>query len=57
MMLYARFRGGETVEQLAAEFGVAEERVEQRLRAAALYEGRRRTESGLLALRASLAEG
>jgi hypothetical protein len=55
MMLYRRFRGGETVTQLAAEFDIAEDRVEARLRAAALYEERRRMEAGLMALRASVA--
>jgi hypothetical protein len=55
MMLYRRFCGGETVTQLAAEFDIAEDRVESRLRAAALCEERRRMEAGLTALRASLA--
>jgi hypothetical protein len=55
MMLYRRFRGGETVTQLAAEFDIAEERVEARLRAAAFYEERRRMEAGLTALQANLA--
>jgi hypothetical protein len=55
MMLYRRFRGGETVIQLAAEFDIAEDRVEARLRAAAVYEERRRMEAGLAALHASLA--
>ena len=55
MMLYSRFRCGETVTQLAAEFEIAEDRVEARLRAAALYEERRRVEAGLAALRANLA--
>ncbi len=56
-MLYRRFRDGETVTQLAAQFEIAEERVELRLRAAALYEERRRMEAGLAALRANLAQG
>ncbi len=55
MMLYRRFRDGETATQLAAEFDIAEDRVEARLRAAALYEERRRMEAGLTALRASVA--
>jgi len=55
MMLYRRFRGGQTVTQLAAEFDIGEDRVEARLRAAALYEERRRTETGLAALLANLA--
>jgi hypothetical protein len=55
MMLYRRFRGGETVTQLAAELDIPVERVETRLRVAALYEERRRMESGLAALQANLA--
>jgi len=55
MMLYRRFRNGESVMQLAAEFDIAEDRVEARLRAAALYEERRRMQAGLAALNASLA--
>ena len=55
MMLYRRFRGGETAMQLAAEFDIAEDRVESRLRAAALYEERQRMEEGLVALRANVA--
>ncbi len=46
MMLYGRFRSGETVGQLAAAFGIPEERVERRLRAAALYAERRQTDNG-----------
>jgi hypothetical protein len=55
MMLYRRFRGGETVTQLAVQFDIAEDRVEVRLRAAALLEERRKMEAGLAALRANLA--
>ena len=55
MMLYRRFRSGETVTQLADRFDIAEDRVELRLRAAALYEQRRKMEAGLVALRANLA--
>lgn len=55
MMLYRRFRGGETVTQLAAQFDIAEDRVEVRLRAAALCEERRKMDAGLAALRANLA--
>ncbi|HXN49684.1 MAG TPA: hypothetical protein VN893_23735 [Bryobacteraceae bacterium] len=55
MMLYRRFRDGETVMQLAVEFDIAEDRVEARLRAAALYDERRRIEAGLTALRANVA--
>ena len=55
MMLYRRFCSGESVEELAAVFDIPEERVEQRLRAAALCEERRRTQSGLMSLQASLA--
>lgn len=55
MMLYRRFRGGETVTELAAQFEIAEDRVEQRLRVAALYEERRKMDAGLAALRANVA--
>ncbi len=55
MMLYRRFCDGETVTQLAAEFDISEDRVAVRLRVAALYEERRRTEAGLVALQANLA--
>ncbi len=55
MMLYRLFRNGESVMQLAAEFDIAEDRVESRLRAAALYEERQRMEAGLAALRVNLA--
>ncbi|HEY1204784.1 MAG: hypothetical protein ABSH46_13130 [Bryobacteraceae bacterium] len=55
LMLYRRFRSGETVTQLGDRFDIAEDRVELRLRAAALYEERRKMEAGLVALRANLA--
>jgi hypothetical protein len=56
MVLYRRFNDGETIQQLAATFGIPEERVAQRVRAAALSAERLKTQEGLLELRARLAE-
>jgi DNA-directed RNA polymerase specialized sigma24 family protein len=56
MMLYRRFSGGETVEELAAAFGIPQDRVDRRIRAAALYTERQRTEAGLFVLRSKLAD-
>jgi DNA-directed RNA polymerase specialized sigma24 family protein len=44
LMLYRRYLEGETVEQLAAGLGIPEDRIEQRIRVAALY--RERQEAG-----------
>jgi hypothetical protein len=57
MMLYRRFSGGETVEQLAAAFEIPEERVACRLRAAAMHTERQQGRSDLLTLQRNLAEG
>jgi DNA-directed RNA polymerase specialized sigma24 family protein len=51
MLLYRRFSEGESVEQLAARFGIPEERVAVRLRVAEQYAERRRTGENLLVLR------
>ncbi len=50
VMLYRRHRDGETVEDLAAAFGIPEDRVRMRIRAAATHMERERTQSGLAAL-------
>jgi DNA-directed RNA polymerase specialized sigma24 family protein len=50
LVLYRRHRDGETIEELAAAFGIPEDRVEVRIRAAATHIERERTQSGLLAL-------
>lgn len=54
--LHRRHTTGESIEQLAAEFGIAPERVSQRVRVAALYAGRRKTQKGLAALATELAD-
>jgi hypothetical protein len=37
VQIYRRFLSGETVQQLSAELGISTERIEQRLRVAAIY--------------------
>ncbi len=37
IMLHRRYRAGETIRQLAAAFQIPEDRVAQRIRAAAIY--------------------
>ncbi len=54
MMLHRRYRDGETVQQLAARLEIPEDRVVQRIRAAALYATRQETAGGLGALHAEL---
>ncbi len=54
VMLYRRHREGATIEQLAARFGIPEERVKARLEAAAALEERERCRAGLLALQREL---
>jgi hypothetical protein len=51
VMLHRRHRGGETIGQLAAAFDIPEDRVAQRIRAAAIYVERHRVQQDLLALR------
>jgi hypothetical protein len=43
LMLYRRFLDGETVEDLAAGLGIPEERIEQRIRVAALFQQKLQT--------------
>ncbi len=50
LTLYRRFLSGVSVEQLSAEFGISAARVDLRLRAAALYDERRKTVGGLARL-------
>lgn len=50
MILYERHRGGESVRDLAAGLSIPEDRIRQRLRAAAEFEARRNLRSGLAAL-------
>lgn len=50
MMLHRRYRDGETVQQLAVRFGIPEDRVAQRIRAAKLYAARQKTNDGSGAL-------
>ena len=50
VMLYRRHREGETIAELAAAFGIPEDRVEARIRAAATHLEREKTRSGLAAL-------
>lgn len=50
LMLYRRYLEGETVEQLAAGLGIPEDRVEQRIRVAALYQARQEGGSKVTAL-------
>lgn len=54
VMLHRRHSAGDSVQQLAAEFEIPEERVSQRIRVAALYAERRKTQQGLEALGAGL---
>lgn len=56
MVLYRRFHEGETIQQLAATFEIPEERVAQRLRAAALCAEPQKSQDSLLNLRARLTE-
>ncbi len=39
-MIYRRYLDGETVEELAAGLGIPEERIQQRIRVAALFQQR-----------------
>jgi hypothetical protein len=48
--LYRRFLEGETVQQLAAGLSIPEERVAQRIRAAASFYERQKTRGGLIVL-------
>ncbi len=43
VMLYQRYLDGETVEDLAAGLGIPEERIQQRIRVAALFQQRLQT--------------
>ncbi len=54
VMLYRHHRDGATIEQLAARFGIPEERVKTRLEAAAALEERERSRAGVLALQREL---
>ncbi len=47
VMLHRRSRDGESVKQLAAAFGIPEDRVAQRLRVAAVYAERHAVRPGL----------
>lgn len=46
LSLYWRFLNGESVHHLSAESGISADRIEQRLRAAALFRGRQQENSG-----------
>jgi hypothetical protein len=50
MLLYERHLHGESVRDLAAGLAIPEDRIQQRLRAAAEFEERRNLRSGLAAL-------
>jgi hypothetical protein len=50
VMLHRRYRGGETIGQLAAAFDIPEDRVAQRIGAAAIYVERQRVQQDLPAL-------
>ena len=54
LALYRRFLDGETVQQLAVWLSIPEDRVAQRIRAAALFHERQKTRGGLAALGAQL---
>jgi hypothetical protein len=54
LTLYRRFLEGETVQQLAAWLSIPEDRVVQRIRAAALFYERHKTRGDLAALGAQL---
>lgn len=54
LILYRRFMDGETVQQLAAGLSIPEDRVGQRLRAAAEFCARRKAQGDLVALGAHL---
>jgi DNA-directed RNA polymerase sigma subunit (sigma70/sigma32) len=41
VLIYRRYMDGKTVQQLAVDFGISEERIKQRLRAAAAFLERR----------------
>jgi hypothetical protein len=50
LILYRRFREGETMQDLAEQLAIPEDRVGQRLRAAALYYDRQRMQQNLVVL-------
>jgi hypothetical protein len=56
MTLFRRFSSGETIEQLAVSYGIPKDRVDQRVRAAALYAARLGAVDGLRKLGTELAE-
>jgi Zn-dependent peptidase ImmA (M78 family) len=56
MQLYRRYSDGESLEDLAATFGIPEERVATRLRVAEQFAERQRTGENLLVLRHRLLE-
>jgi hypothetical protein len=51
VMLHRRHRRGETIRELALAFDIPEDRVAQRVHAAAIYVERHRIQQDLLALR------
>jgi hypothetical protein len=50
VMLHRRYRGGETIAQLAAAFEIPEDRVARRIDAAAIYVERQRVRQDVPAL-------
>jgi hypothetical protein len=56
LSLYRRYTAGETVEQLAVELGIPDERIERRIRAAARYAEHEKTGAGLRQLASRLQE-
>ncbi|HVX67912.1 MAG TPA: hypothetical protein VHA11_14970 [Bryobacteraceae bacterium] len=50
LMLHRRHSGGESVADLAAEFRIPQERIEQRLRVASIFAERQALRSGMTAL-------
>ena len=57
LMLYRRYRKGETVQQLAMRFDIPEDRVVMRLRAAEMYQEREMTQTCGVALQDFIARG
>lgn len=54
LMLYRRFLDGESVQQMAIGLSIPEERISQRIRAAAMFHEREKTRDTLVTLGAHL---
>lgn len=50
LILYRRFLDGESVQQMAIGLSIPEDRIDQRIRAAALFHERQKTQDNLVTL-------